>query len=262
MSLQLDHIVILVKDLQQAKEDFTALGFRVSEGGIHSGGLTHNALIHFQNGTFLELLAVRKNFQTSLLALFARWGGDSLLLKSKRSGFQARFIGRALACKEGITDFCLLATESLQDYEAIRNRKLELTLPIKMHRQRPDGIVLEWQIFCPFDKELPFVMTPYQPKIPHSSALLTHPNQVEGIGGISVRVENLEKAIRQYKNLLGFAPKDQNTSSCRFETLTGFIELHQKKEPSQGGGFGIFNIHFLSTDTFVLDAGKLHGMEF
>ncbi|MER3459556.1 MAG: hypothetical protein C4309_13850, partial [Chloroflexota bacterium] len=43
----LDHIVILVRDLAKAIEDYTALGFTIIPGGEHQGGASHNALIAF-----------------------------------------------------------------------------------------------------------------------------------------------------------------------------------------------------------------------
>jgi catechol 2,3-dioxygenase-like lactoylglutathione lyase family enzyme len=57
MSLLLDHIVIRVHDLAQTIEDFTALGFTVQQGGTHADGVTHNALIGFADGSYIELIA-------------------------------------------------------------------------------------------------------------------------------------------------------------------------------------------------------------
>ena len=57
MSLLLDHIVIRVHDLTQTIENFTALGFTVQQGGTHADGVTHNALIGFADGSYIELIA-------------------------------------------------------------------------------------------------------------------------------------------------------------------------------------------------------------
>jgi catechol 2,3-dioxygenase-like lactoylglutathione lyase family enzyme len=57
MSLSLDHIVIRVHDLTRTIEDFTALGFTVQQGGTHADGVTHNALIGFADGSYIELIA-------------------------------------------------------------------------------------------------------------------------------------------------------------------------------------------------------------
>src|SRR5919202_6968225 len=52
----LDHIVILVDDLDLAVQDYTDLGFSVVMGGEHADGVTRNALVAFEDGSYLELL--------------------------------------------------------------------------------------------------------------------------------------------------------------------------------------------------------------
>src|SRR3954449_3910124 len=54
---KLDHVIIAVFDLDQAVDDYRALGFTTIYGGRHANGATHNALVCFQDGTYLELLA-------------------------------------------------------------------------------------------------------------------------------------------------------------------------------------------------------------
>ena len=59
MSLALDHIVIAVADLDRAMADYRALGFQVLPGGQHPGRTSHNALVVFADGAYLELIAWR-----------------------------------------------------------------------------------------------------------------------------------------------------------------------------------------------------------
>src|SRR4030088_924396 len=53
----LDHVVLVVLDLAAAVADHRARGFTVTPGGEHAGGLTHNALVGFQDGSYLEIIA-------------------------------------------------------------------------------------------------------------------------------------------------------------------------------------------------------------
>ena len=54
MALQaIDHLVIMVRDLGAAIRDYSELGFTVVPGGSHPTG-THNALIAFADGSYLE----------------------------------------------------------------------------------------------------------------------------------------------------------------------------------------------------------------
>ncbi len=57
MPVQIDHIVIAGSDLAALRAQSEARGLPSIEGGVHVGGQTHNALIGFPNGTYLELIA-------------------------------------------------------------------------------------------------------------------------------------------------------------------------------------------------------------
>ena len=57
MLRQLDHVVMVVRDLDSATDDYRRRGFTVTPGGEHADGLTHNALIPFADGSYLELVA-------------------------------------------------------------------------------------------------------------------------------------------------------------------------------------------------------------
>jgi hypothetical protein len=73
--LGVDHVGVVVRNLDVAKSDFERLGFTVSSGGSFPGGLS-NKIINFENGTYLELLAVQNlqpvKDEVAELAGFAR----------------------------------------------------------------------------------------------------------------------------------------------------------------------------------------------
>ena len=54
----LDHVVVAVRDLPRAVEDWRALGLDATDGGSHPKRGTRNALARFPDGSFLELIAV------------------------------------------------------------------------------------------------------------------------------------------------------------------------------------------------------------
>lgn len=236
--LLLDHIVFLVKDLEKSIKEFEQIGYTVSKGGKHDNGTTENALIHFKNGTFLELLAIRKSWKNSLVRWLLKVASLPTNFQTPVKDFQSRFVGRAWVCKAGITDFCLKASEGLADYTAVKNRNLEISAPIEMKRVRPDGQELSWHIFSPYIAALPFVMTPYQPVFkPHSENLM-HPNEIQGFDSVTVYTNDFENLIEKYTLLLGAIPIQKNKKNAIFELGNGHIELiNSQQNTNSGVGF-------------------------
>ncbi|MBA3823182.1 MAG: VOC family protein, partial [Ktedonobacterales bacterium] len=122
MLTQIDHVVIVVRDLAAAMRDYAALGFTVTPGGAHAGGQTHNALVAFADGTYLELIAFIQPDQPSPHYWYPR-----------------------LAEGEGIEDFCVLADDLAADAARWAAQGLAVVGPDAGGRQRPDGTELRWQ---------------------------------------------------------------------------------------------------------------------
>lgn len=57
-SYYLDHIIVSIRDLAAAREDWRALGLEATDGGAHPHLGTRNAIVRFPDRTFLELLAI------------------------------------------------------------------------------------------------------------------------------------------------------------------------------------------------------------
>lgn len=131
----IDHIVIWVDDLAAASSQFATAGFTVTPGGSHPTG-THNALIPFADGTYLELIAVERPDVAANHPWFQQMAG-----------------------KQGFVTFAV-AAEPL-DYELERLASCGIT-PVNQRdgaRVRPDGQQLRWKssdlasdppVFLPF----------------------------------------------------------------------------------------------------------------
>ncbi len=96
MTFALDHVVIAVNDLDRAVADYQALGFTVYPGGVHHGGVSHNALVVFADGAYFEIIAYREEAPAN------RWW-------------------RVLTTAgEGIVDFAVLPENTERDVAAAR----------------------------------------------------------------------------------------------------------------------------------------------
>lgn len=182
MSLSLDHLVIAVADLPRTVADYGALGFHVIEGGRHPGRPTHNALVVFEDGAYLELIA---------------WHGQGLADDRWWQWLQSQ--------GEGLVDFALHPDHVKDVVERARAGGLALEGPLDGGRARPDGELLKWQIARAATPDLPFLcgdITPRALRVQHG-ALRQHANGVRGVASVTLVVDHLETTLAGYQALLG-----------------------------------------------------------
>src|SRR5437764_9838990 len=179
-ALALDHIVILVGDLSTASADYSALGFRVTPGGEHADGRSHNALIPFADGSYLELISFR--------------GPAPEDHPFYRPGMV-----------EGLVTYALLPGDIERVVAEARERGLALSGPTPGGRLRPDGQRVAWQTARAATHDLPFLcadITPRELRVPRGRAA-RHDNGVLGVASITATVLDLGASIERYRALLG-----------------------------------------------------------
>lgn len=187
MFTRIDHVVILVPELDHAIETYRGLGFQVVPGGVHPGG-THNALIAFRDGSYLELIAFQQPEQPSE----HRWH-------------------RFLAGGGGLVDFALGVDDLAAELERIRARGLDYRGPVPGARRRPDGVEVAWRLGQPLDErtgELPFLIddvTPRPVRVP-GGPQAEQPNGVVGVRGVVVARRDPGVGAGEWGRLLGETP--------------------------------------------------------
>jgi catechol 2,3-dioxygenase-like lactoylglutathione lyase family enzyme len=201
MPLLPDHLVIRVHDLKQTIADFAELGFTVQRGGTHADGVTHNALIGFADGSYLELIAFLKDSREH------RWWDE----------------GRRIG--EGFVDFALLPESVAHTVETAYARGVYYDGPIPGGRIRPDGTQLGWQIGRPLTRDLPFLCGDLTPRFLRvaEGEVRKHRNGATGLAAVNIAVSNLEKSVTRYRALLGDVPVHRGVLAghgVHFATLT------------------------------------------
>jgi glyoxalase-like protein len=159
---QLDHVVFVVRDLQAAVDDHRRRGFTVTPGGEHADGVTHNALVGFADGSYLELVAFRDLGRS----LTHRWW-------------------HVAADGGGFADFALLSDNITADIAALG--ELVKGPPKQGGRIRPDGVELKWRT-ADLKAPLPFViedLTARELRVPGGAAA-EHANGATGIASVVV----------------------------------------------------------------------------
>ncbi len=178
----IDHLVIVVRDLEDAARRYRELGFTVVPGGRHTTG-THNALVPFADGAYLELIAFHEPSPGHRWWPLAQRGG-------------------------GFVDLCLRTDDFTRDVAALRAAGLDLEGPKPLARTRPDGYRLRWVLAVPPARLVglaPFLIedeTPREERVPRAAE---HANGVVGIDTVTVVVEDAAATGRWYAAGLGAA---------------------------------------------------------
>ena len=176
----IDHIVIVVNDLEQAAKDYERLGFTVVSGGKHPVG-SHNVLISLADGSYIEIIAFYRE------ALDHRWWDP--LKKGER-----------------LVDFCMQTDDLRGDTSKLRAAGVAINDPVPWSRTRPDGYELKWLLSLAQGSHrgiAPFLIqdvTPREERIPQA---FDHKNRATGIESVTVAVSDFAEIQRWYNNALG-----------------------------------------------------------
>ena len=184
MLTRLDHLVILVSDLDLATADYERLGFAVTPGGEHADGLTRNALIPFEDGSYFELV--------SFLSLedpadnVWRW--------------------RGFLPHEGLIDYCVASDDLESDVRRLEALGFGVDGPDDGGRRLPDGVEIRWRSarMCQEGRLLPFLiedLTPRELRVPGGPAA-EHPNGATGISRLEISTPDLEEAAASLVTLV------------------------------------------------------------
>lgn len=178
MLVGLDHLVILVEELEEAVAGYEELGFRVTPGGEHADGLTRNALVPFADGTYLELVA------------FIDPAGGRDNVWSWRP---------FLETGGGLVDYCVASGDLIADTRRLEEAGFGVEDPDEGGRRLPGGEEIRWKIarVRQEGRVLPFLIedeTPRASRVPTGSAT-EHPNGAIGISQLQISARDVGKAL-------------------------------------------------------------------
>ena len=247
----IDHLVVVVPDLGAAARSYAALGFTVVPGGRHPVG-THNQLIAFADGSYIELIGFYQESPEH------KWWEPL-----QRGG--------------GLVDLCARTDDLGADTTAFRQAGVAIDDPAPLSRKRPDGYQLRWVLSIPRPPHrgvAPFLIqdeTPREERVPRQT---THANGVTGLGTVTIAVEDPEPPRRWYAGALGRRGREVerlelDAAGVRFEIGPHAVELVAPK----GAGAASLNgwlrrrgpspyaatLRTTGRDLGPLDEGQTHG---
>lgn len=205
----IDHVVILVDDLDEAIRQYTDLGFAVSPGGKHPR-YTHNALFAIGDGSYVELIS-----------FYELDGADA------HRWFKYREHGG------GLVDYAVASDDLDADMARANAANVKYNGPNAGARSRPDGVEIAWKTATPDPGNpatMPFLIEDISDRrlrVPEDP----NPNGVTGIAKLIIAVKDLEAATRSREALLGFRPAPiselpPGRKGVAYTVGSHWIELH------------------------------------
>jgi hypothetical protein len=188
----LDHAIIGLRDLASADALGRALGLVVSPGGVHPGSGTRNAIARFGLDYF-ELLVVADAAEA------AASGRGKAFLEWLQLG-------------EGWLGFALASDDIEADAAEIRARGLDIELPQRGARQRPDGTTISWRNARisgnQWGSPLPFIIQHDTPPEQRRAWAPTggHPLGVSRVAALLIAGPSLNALVEDFRKLLGRDP--------------------------------------------------------
>ena len=203
MPSRLDHLVILVRDLDAAVADYERLGFRVTPGGEHADGLTRNALVPFRDGAYFELVCF----------LNPEDGRDNV------------WGWRGLLPEGGLIDYCAASDDLRAEARRLEGLGLGVRGPDGGGRRLPDGSQIEWRSarIDQAGRLMPFLIedvTPRERRVPGGPAA-DHPNGAAGVVRLQLSGPDPREAKERLAALTGTPPESPALGGCALAVVEG-----------------------------------------
>ncbi|MFY9841826.1 MAG: VOC family protein [Terriglobales bacterium] len=185
--LEVDHASICGSNLDTLRQAFTDVGLTPDLGGPHGNGITQMALIGFDDGTYLELIAPIKPGATA---------------GSEWSKFMSE---DAVTCAWAVATNVLL-----QEVDRLKKLGISVKVPEHGSRKRPDGMSIEWMTADvgsgTAGSTLPFII---EDQTPRAWRVQTSPGvqgaPVYGVENVVLGVNNLDASIALFRKAYGWA---------------------------------------------------------
>ena len=206
----IDHVLVSVPALQVAIDDFTRAGFKVYPGTAK--GRAYNAMVYLADGTFIELVDV--STFPRILSWLHKYNITRLF------GAMGKRVGAYAATQKRILDLALYAPD-IQAAHLLIKQSVPVSGLYRFKRVAANGVRLTWQLFAPYDVNVPFVMSDYSPARLPDDAACVHANGIQGIARVRYRVPGVadissRKCIAAWSTLLGVSPQPQDNGDVLF----------------------------------------------
>jgi Glyoxalase-like domain len=180
--MTVDHVSVCGSDLPRMQRAFAEAGLVTDYGGPHANSYTQMALLGFEDGSYIELIAPREGAKVP-----------------NQGQWAAKISGNAGPCAWAINSRHLAA-----DLERLKQRGIRVDASAYGNRKKPDGTLIEWDTAAVGSGEagsmLPFII---QDRTPRS--LRVQPSKsvagtgLIGIAWVLIAVQDLDKSAALFR---------------------------------------------------------------
>jgi hypothetical protein len=180
-TLKVDHASLCTSQLDLLQNAFAKVGLTAEYGGPHASGGTHMALLGFEDGSYLELIA-----------------------PLKPGGADDSPWGEMIATNAGACAWAVGTTDIRAEASRLKQLGIPIAGPFPGSRKRPDGQLIEWQT-AHVGPGGPGSLMPFMIQDKTARALRVQPSpSVRGLGlrGISkvvIAVRDLDSSIAMFR---------------------------------------------------------------
>lgn len=201
MPLTLDHVPFAWHDLDEITAEFDRLGMTPEYGGVHDNGITHMAVLGFDDQSYIELIAERREGEHDF------WPDH-------------------IRADAGPASWCIRVPDIVSECKRTLDAGYPVRGPLSGSRERDDGTLVEWdraEFGLDDDRRLlPFAIqdrTPLSYRVTPSESVAGGP--LTGLGQVVLAVEDLDAAIRAFHDCYRF-PQPVETTVPHFGTVASF----------------------------------------
>ena len=190
MQLSVDHVTMCGSDLDAMRRACEVIGLASEYGGPHANRATHMALVGFEDGSYLELIApcAPEADATGMMGGWAKYMRENA----------------------GPSAWAVASADIRTDVQHLRSAGILVRGLDPGGRTRADGVVLQWETAIlgagPAGTVLPFMIqdkTPGSLRVQPSAAL--ERSGITGVDAVVLGVRHLNEAAAQFRKAYGWA---------------------------------------------------------
>jgi catechol 2,3-dioxygenase-like lactoylglutathione lyase family enzyme len=205
--LKIDHVTIAGRDLKAIQSGLERVGIPTVYGGAHANRVTEMALVSFEDGSYLEAIALQT--------------------KADPKGAAQHEWARFLKERAMPAAWALEAPNLEAEVGRLKAAGVAVSAPVRAGRVRPDGVKLEWETANVGSEDrgtfFPFLIHDFTPRAQRAFPQGT-PTSKEfgGIALVVIAVRNLDAAVERYRKAFGL-PEAVKDTDPKFQAEVAVI---------------------------------------